>query len=266
MADEQLYLDYEGLAIFKGELNGVDLIKATGNGNAYTATIPNVTALKRGMIITIIPDTTSTATIPNLNVNGLGAKNIKQRISTNTSLTVEAGNASWMIANKPVPLLFDGTQWVTITGRAAAQDLYGTVPLEKGGTGVNSLEDLKELVAPDVSDASDRTLNQNYLGIPMEGYENRLYCYKYGKLVRFGFELTTNNKMSERWTSYTIGSGLPAPDGDTWGYVTPAIDYNSGSSYICYVDEDGTLVIKTSDSTIANGTRLLGSGMYVAAE
>ena len=142
MADQQ-FLDYDGLAAFKDFLNGVDIATATGDGAAYTATIPNVTALKKGLVITIIPDTTSSATIPTLNVNGLGAKNIKQRLSLNTSLTTGAATSAWMVANKPVPLLFDGTNWVTITGRPAATTLYGVTPISNGGTGASTADEAR---------------------------------------------------------------------------------------------------------------------------
>lgn len=119
-------------------------VPATGDGEAYNATVEGVTALTKGMMITIIPDKTSAATIPSLNVNGLGAKNIKQRLSLNTSLTVGAATDSWMIANKPLPLLFDGTAWVTITGRPAASTLYGTTAIENGGTGATTADEARE--------------------------------------------------------------------------------------------------------------------------
>ena len=141
--EDQQFLDYDGLAAFKEFLNGVEIVTAKGDGTAYTATIPNLTTLKKGLVITIIPDTTSAATIPLLNVNGLGAKNIKQRLSTNTSLTAEAATDSWMVANKPVPLMFDGTQWVTLTGRPSATAIYGVVPIKNGGTGGSTAEEAR---------------------------------------------------------------------------------------------------------------------------
>lgn len=144
MADELQFLDYEGLSAFKAGLNAVDIVTATtADGTAYTASIPKLTALKKGQIIVIIPDTTSVSTIPTLNLNGLGAKNIKQRLSVNTSLTVAAKNASWMVANKPVPLLFDGTQWVTITGRSSGNDLHGIIKMENGGTDADNAADAR---------------------------------------------------------------------------------------------------------------------------
>lgn len=141
--DKMRFLDFEGLAQFKSELNGVDIVPAAGDGTVYTATVPGITALVAGYTITIIPDTSSATTIPKLNLNNLGQKNIKQRISTITSLTVAAKNDNWMIANKPVPLMYDGTQWVTITGRPSASDLYGEASVENGGTGADNAEEAR---------------------------------------------------------------------------------------------------------------------------
>lgn len=138
------FLDYDGLAylvtkfkdMISAEVTGVGgplVGDATGDGSTYTATIDGITALEKGLLIVIIPDTTSAATIPTLNLNGLGTKNIKQRIATNTSLTVEAATESWMVANKPVLLQYDGSVWVAIPGRPAASALYGSVSVENGG-------------------------------------------------------------------------------------------------------------------------------------
>lgn len=129
------FLDYDGLAhlvskiksLISGSVAEGITVDATGDGATYTATASGVTSLKKGIKITIIPGTTSTTTIPKLNLNSLGAKNIKQRISINTSLTVGAANDAWMVAGKPVPLMYDGTAWVTIAPRPTADDLYGSV-------------------------------------------------------------------------------------------------------------------------------------------
>ena len=265
MADEQLYLDYEGLATFKVELNGVDLIMATGDGNAYTATIPNVTALKRGMIITIIPDTTSTATIPTLNVNGLGAKNIKQRITTNTSLTVAAGNDSWMIANKPVPLLFDGTQWVTITGRASAQDLYGTVPLEKGGTGVTSLEDLIALLDL-YSGYIGTTIDPTYVITDPSQQQQPNYAiyYRYGRVVVVSCGLNIKSTASKTYTEYHVATGFPPLYGNGSIWFSCYCEAESGV-YGAGV-RDGSLLIYAGKTVLpANGFVRI-AGAYITEE
>ena len=297
MADEQLYLDYEGLATFKGELNGVDLIKATGNGNAYTATIPNVTALKRGMIITIIPDTTSTATIPTLNVNGLGVKSIKQRLSLNTSLTAEAATESWMVANKPVTLLFDGTQWVTITGRPAATTLYGTVPIESGGTGAETAaEALAKLGAvpttrtingkPLTSDIVIETgleatnwvnvnINTSYVKTTDElRYKSKAGYEKYGNLVLVGFTFHMKESAGSDYHDYTLATGFPTPkpylDPNTnslsyHSYWFTAVDHETQRSYPCYID-DGDLIVKVGKESITSSSSLCGSGFYLTED
>lgn len=107
---------------------GLPIVAATGDGATYTATVDGVTALEVGYSLTIIPDTTSTTTLPKLNLNGLGAKNIKQRLSQNTALTVQAQEENWLVANKPVTLTYDGMQWVTSFARPAVNDLYGDLP------------------------------------------------------------------------------------------------------------------------------------------
>lgn len=173
MANEEQkeFLDTEGLAHLWAELKKkfskadhthpeqdmLHGINVTGDGTNYTGTVENLTALKRGMTITIIPDTTSATTIPKLNLNGLGAKSIKQKLSVNTSLTVAAVNTTWMVANKPVALQFDGTQWVTLAPRSSADDIYGTVAVTSGGTGVKSVTAGNFLVGNGESKLTEKT-------------------------------------------------------------------------------------------------------------
>lgn len=129
--------------VLKATASGVGdvIVSATStDGAAYTATVDGITSLKNGMSITIIPDKTSSNVVPTLDLNGLGAKSIKQRLSVNTSLSVESVNTTWMVSNKPVPLIYDGTQWVTITPRPSADDMYGEVDVEHGGTGATTAE------------------------------------------------------------------------------------------------------------------------------
>ena len=118
---------------------GTPNVAATStDGATYTATADGVTELTKGLQIVIIPDTTSTTTLPKLNLNGLGAKNIKQGLSVSTSVTVQAQETGWMVANKPVLLMYDGLQWKTIAVRSSGDDMYGTVTVAHGGTGANT--------------------------------------------------------------------------------------------------------------------------------
>lgn len=90
------------------------LATTSGSGTAYTAVLdPAPASLYAGMVITIIPHTASTGTSATLNVNGLGAKQFRQRGYT-TGTLYTPNTASFLTANKPVRLVYDGTYWVEL--------------------------------------------------------------------------------------------------------------------------------------------------------
>ena len=60
----------------------------------------------------MVPHTVSTTTAPTLNVNGLGAKNIRMRLTSSTTATIQLTSASFLTANKPVNVVYDGSYWV----------------------------------------------------------------------------------------------------------------------------------------------------------
>ena len=108
------------------------------DGASYTATIKGISNLRTGLAVIIVPNIVSTTVLPTLDLNELGAMNIKQGLSTNTTTVVNAENANWLSANKPCLIMYDGTQWVTVRGRVAATDMYGAVAIENGGTGATT--------------------------------------------------------------------------------------------------------------------------------
>ena len=118
----------EGLSLFGP-------VTTAGTGAAYTATVNGITELKVGVKLTIIPHTVSTSLTPTLNVNNLGAKYIRMPGTYNTGTAANAPVASWLVANKPVTVTWDGTQWETDVMRPAANSLSGTVAITNGGTG-----------------------------------------------------------------------------------------------------------------------------------
>ena len=132
------------------------------DGVAYTATVDGITSLYTGLTITIIPNLQSTSRTPTLNVNGLGAKRMVMPINgSNTSSTTQppvvynddttedelnskiAVASKWLTANKPVTVRYDGTYWKTDIVAQSATCLYGTVPIESGGTGANNAADAR---------------------------------------------------------------------------------------------------------------------------
>ena len=99
----------------------------SGSGSAYTATVSGL-SLVAGNSFVMVPHTTSTTTAPTLNVNGLGAKNIRMRLSSNTSSTIQLIRSDFLVANKPVRVVYDGTYWVLDDFvQPDANCLYGTL-------------------------------------------------------------------------------------------------------------------------------------------
>lgn len=122
------------------DIGFVRIVSCTSSdGVTYTGTTDGVTALTAGLTIVFTSSKTSASTTPTLNINGLGAKSIKRRLS-HLSTTTQAGYSNtWLYANKPYLLVYDGTQWI-VDGltKPSAADLYGTLPIEKGGTGATT--------------------------------------------------------------------------------------------------------------------------------
>ena len=130
---------------------GVSVVEATSNdGIAYSATVPGVTELYAGLEVTIIPKVASASTAITLDINGLGAKFVRLPLSTNTAILAQPDNESYFVDARPVRLMYDPKyankgSWVVV-GRQiySGNNLYGTVPIEKGGTGADNAEEARE--------------------------------------------------------------------------------------------------------------------------
>lgn len=115
-------------------------ITTSGDGATYTATVDGITELTAGVSFIMIPHTVSTTTSPKLNVNNLGEKYIRRVLSTASGTTVAGFQASWISADKPIRVMYNGTHWVVDLVRPSASDIYGTVPISSGGTGATTEE------------------------------------------------------------------------------------------------------------------------------
>lgn len=127
------------------EEQGSSPVPTAGTGSAYTATVPHITSLTAGVGFTMIPNVVSTSTSPTLNVNNLGAKPIRQRLSNSTVSTAPGSEAGWLAAGKPVDVMYDGAFWVVDFVRPNMASAYGVLPVENGGTGVKNVVDLRKL-------------------------------------------------------------------------------------------------------------------------
>lgn len=158
----------------------VDAISS--DGASYTATVEDLEELYNGFGITIIPNIASTTTAPTLNVNGLGAKPIRLSLSLNNSMLVQPKESGYYAAGRPVELMFDskylttGAWRVTNKQRPSAEDLYGTTPIESGGTGSdNGAEGLANLFAAGITVLSS---NQYGTSLPAAGTKGRIFFKK----------------------------------------------------------------------------------------
>jgi len=129
----------DGIAQYvKDNAGGTPIVTASSSdGAAYIATIEGMDSFVVGKEFIIIPNYTSTTDSPTLNVNGLGAKYLRCPVGTNNSTTAAGANTTWLVANKPVKVRWNGTYWVTDVTRVDANALYGTTPISKGGTGAS---------------------------------------------------------------------------------------------------------------------------------
>lgn len=129
-AEDKIQLDNGGIPI---------VAASSSDGVLYTATLDGVTALTAGMKFTIIPNANSTNVSPKLNLNGIGDKYIRMPVAYNSSATSVGAIASWIAKNKPITLEYDGSYFKTISmPRPSALYLFGTVPVESGGTGATT--------------------------------------------------------------------------------------------------------------------------------
>ena len=117
-------------------------VTTAGSGSAYTATVPGIDALTAGVSFIMVPHVVSASTEPTLDVNGLGAKYIRRRLS-NLATSLQAGyTATWLPANKPFTVVYDGTAWVVEgMSKPAAADLYGTVAKATADADGNNIVD-----------------------------------------------------------------------------------------------------------------------------
>lgn len=119
----------------RSRLNGVP---TSGTGSEYAVEVNGIGSLNVGTVVTIIPHTTSTTVAPTLDVNGLGKKQIRQRLSGLTGNTVQGVDENWIVIGKPLMLIYDGFGWIADVTRPDANSIYGIVPIENGGTGAKT--------------------------------------------------------------------------------------------------------------------------------
>lgn len=130
---------------------GVSVVEATSSdGVAYSATVPGITELYAGLEVTIIPNRNSASTAITLDINGFGAKNVRLPVSTNTAMLAQPDTETYFVEGRAVKLMYDTRfvskgAWVAVDRqRQSGNDIYGSVPIEHGGTGADNAEEARE--------------------------------------------------------------------------------------------------------------------------
>lgn len=151
----------EEMQKYVADNSGIPIVDAiSSDGVTYTATVPNVTALYKGLKIIIVPNHTSTHTKPTLNVNGLGAKSLFSKVSTKTSGYTQFVNENFLSSDTPVEVIYSGSHWKVDITRPVASTMYGEVSVANGGTGRATLTSGYYLVGNGTSAVTLRSKSQ----------------------------------------------------------------------------------------------------------
>lgn len=105
---------------------GQNAITTAGSGTAYTVTVPGITELTVGTSFIMVTHVVSASTTPTLDLNGLGAKPLKRRLSNMATAVQEGYTETWLAAGLPFRVTYDGECWI-VEGQTkpALMDLYG---------------------------------------------------------------------------------------------------------------------------------------------
>lgn len=117
--------------IDEAKVLGTAVAATSTDGVAYVATVPGITALTAGFSFIMIPNTISTSRSTTLNVNSLGAKALRVRVSGYSGTTSSPLTTNWLAPNKPVRVTYDGMWWIAEVVLPSAQQLYGSVKAEE---------------------------------------------------------------------------------------------------------------------------------------
>lgn len=159
-----------------GAVSSAPVTASSTNGIAYTATVNGIDSLYAGASFIMLPNRVSASKSATLNVNNLGAKELRRRVSSGSSSTVSGYTSDWLAANKPVRVMYDGLYWIVDIIQPNASDLRGSVPITKGGTGAtDGSTGLANLLA-----AGNTVLSAYQYGdtLPAAGTPGRLFFKK----------------------------------------------------------------------------------------
>lgn len=153
------------------KISGTTIVSATStDGVAYTAAVDGISELSVGLSLYLVPDKTTASTAPTLNLNGLGAKTIRRKLSMGTASTSIGNTNAWLFTGKPTLLVYNGANWIASElTQPCANDLYGTVPVDHGGTGATTAVEALANLGIIISATEPENPTENMIWIKVEG-------------------------------------------------------------------------------------------------
>ena len=191
----------------KGESVAKPVTMDSTDGRTYTCTVPGITELTAGVSFIGIPSIESTNKTVSININGLGKKLIRRRVSNRSGLSTIGGSNNWLTSGSPLEFIYNGTCWlVSDMTEPHAEDLMGSVPIANGGTGAtDGATGLANLFA-----AGSTVLSSNQYGdtLPDAGTAGRLF-FKKGNATATAKSIKVSETISSTgWSNktYTINN------------------------------------------------------------
>jgi filamentous hemagglutinin family protein len=258
-ANETVYMVYDGT-----RFNIVDAPFANRTASAvpgtstssrttttYVVSQPGFISYKPGQTVVYTPDADNTATINKLNVNGLGAKDIKYN---NVNLA-----AGFLKAGEPVYLVYDGTAFQVALEANTPRAVGTATALAVTATRELSAGDSYAFVAGANSDAGGTTLTLNGVTAPLlkNGADLAAADIKSNNLVYVTYDGAAFHLLTELAAKVDVGQGVRVTS--VAGDYTKAIGTSITGASSIVVE-----AVRTYDALTVNGGGVLDANRLSA--